>query len=78
MFYNIIDFVTTRQDVAVKLLLKDQYNALKEHLAALCVLDPLIDEEVNSLLKVVDKESIYRLSKEVIKKEVKFLTIYSC
>lgn len=75
LFYNILDFVTTRQDVGVKFILQNQYSSAKEHLSSVFSINNLIDEEVNLLLQSVDSDAIKKISKKVMKHEVRFVTI---
>ncbi|KAI9260269.1 hypothetical protein EDC94DRAFT_610619 [Helicostylum pulchrum] len=69
LFYNILDFVTTRQDVGVKFILQNQYSSAKEHLSSVFSINNLIDEEVNLLLQSVDSDAIKKISKKVMKHE---------
>ncbi|CAO3618048.1 unnamed protein product [Mucor hiemalis] len=66
LFYNILDFVSSRPDTAAKLILRDKYSAFVEHLKSFYIPSEDIKEEVDALLKV-DEYYVLKLCKNVVK-----------
>ncbi|KAG2230105.1 hypothetical protein INT48_002459, partial [Thamnidium elegans] len=66
LYYNILDFVTTRQDAGTKSILGNQYTVIKEHLKSLYTLEKSIENEVDGLITAETKK-IRIFSKEIVK-----------
>ncbi|KAI9366601.1 hypothetical protein BD770DRAFT_405870 [Pilaira anomala] len=69
LFYNILDFVTTRQDVAIKSILQTQYSSVKEHLSTIFILKNHLEEEVDTIMEITSNDEIKKISEEIVKKE---------
>lgn len=66
LFYNILDFVSSRPDTAAKLILRDKYSAFVKHLKSFYIPSEDIKEEDDALLKV-DEYYVLKLCKNVLK-----------